>query len=315
MKILFIGRTEWLYNTIELISKKKEIKIIGIISSKESPEYQKSEDDFKDYSKELGIKYLSAAKLSKNKIIEIFGKEIDLAISVNYPTIISSEVISLFKLGILNAHGGDLPKYRGNAAAAWAIINGEKKVGLCIHKMIGGELDSGDIISKEYILLDDKISIEEIYSEFKKRIPKLFLKSVEHLMKDSRFVLEKQSKNSDQILRCYPRKPEDGKVNWSESAVKINRLIRASSEPYSGAFTYYNDEKIKIWKTEVIAEKSKWIGIPGQFAEFNNDGSLNVLTGKDKIKIIEMEKNNQRGKPNFFFKSVRDRFKNTTYDI
>ena len=38
-------------------------------------------------------------------------------------------------------------RYRGNACQAWAILNGEK-ISLCIHKMIGGELDSGDIITR-----------------------------------------------------------------------------------------------------------------------------------------------------------------------
>ena len=53
-----------------------------------------------------------------------------------------------------NAHGGDLPRYRGNACQAWAIINGENKIGLCIHKMIGGELDISDIIARDFLKID-----------------------------------------------------------------------------------------------------------------------------------------------------------------
>lgn len=69
--------------------------------------------------------------------------------SLNYSSIISQKVIDLFPLGILNAHGGDLPKYRGNACQAWAILNGETKIGLCIHSMIGGEVDNGNIIDRK----------------------------------------------------------------------------------------------------------------------------------------------------------------------
>ncbi|GAB1465742.1 hypothetical protein MASR2M54_12420 [Aliarcobacter cryaerophilus] len=51
----------------------------------------------------------------------------EIAVSLNYSSIISQNVIDLFPLGVLNAHGGDLPRYRGNACQAWAIINGEEK--------------------------------------------------------------------------------------------------------------------------------------------------------------------------------------------
>ena len=71
---------------------------------------------------------------------------------MNYVDVISKEVISSFRLGILNAHGGDLPRYRGNACQAWAIFrNGENKMGLCIHKMVG-KIDSGDILERGYDL-------------------------------------------------------------------------------------------------------------------------------------------------------------------
>ena len=74
-----------------------------------------------------------------------------MAISVNHLSIIDEDIINLFKYGILNAHGGDLPRYRN--ACLRPIINGEKKIGLCVHKMIGGELDNGDIISRDYFEL------------------------------------------------------------------------------------------------------------------------------------------------------------------
>ena len=69
---------------------------------------------------------------------------------MNYTGIIPQSIIDIFQYGILNAHGGDLPRYRGNARQAWA-HNGEKSIGLCIHKMIGGEIDMcGDIIARDY---------------------------------------------------------------------------------------------------------------------------------------------------------------------
>ena len=56
-----------------------------------------------------------------------------------------------------------------------------KKIGLCIHKMIGGELDSGDIIKRAYLDIDITTKIGECYKWMEDTIPKLFLNAVKEL--------------------------------------------------------------------------------------------------------------------------------------
>ena len=156
MKVIIIGRTKVLLDSAKLLHQKGH-EIVGIITSKAAPEYKVNEVDFENYAKELNVPFLHDPKIRIKTLDEKFGNtKPDIAISINYSGIIPSKVIDFFPQGVLNAHGGDLPRYRGNACQAWAIINGEKEIGLCIHKMIGGELDSGDIIAKDYLLIDDK---------------------------------------------------------------------------------------------------------------------------------------------------------------
>jgi methionyl-tRNA formyltransferase len=78
----------------------------------------------------------------------------EIAVSINETGVIPQEVIDLFPLGILNAHGCDLPKYTGNTCQVWAFLNGEKRISLGIHRMIGGEFDRGDIITRDYLSID-----------------------------------------------------------------------------------------------------------------------------------------------------------------
>lgn len=309
MKVLFIGRTEWLYNSILEISKIGKHEILGIITSKASFDYKVDESDFSILAKNLGTRFLFSNKLTKKEITDVFGNDIDLGISVNYVNIIDEEVIAMFKYGILNAHGGDLPQYRGNACSAWAIINGERKVGLCIHKMIGGELDSGNIIVRDYYKIQTNTYIADIYKWFEAVIPELFINALNLIEKDPNYFLERQSQKKQNILRCYPRTPEDGKIDWSKSAEEIHRLVRASSEPYRGAFSFEGNDKIIIWRTKLVDDSYNWIGVPGQFAEFDNQGFLNILTGQGKIKLIQIERNGIKDVPCNIYKSVRKRFK------
>lgn len=305
MKIAIIGRTEILYETVERFLK-NGYEIALIITSKEAPEYNKNSKDFEKLANKVGAKYIYTNRLDMYEE-EIKSTGCEIAISLNYSSIISQNVIDLFPLGVLNAHGGDLPRYRGNACQAWAILNGEDKIGLCIHSMIGGEVDSGNIIDREYLDIDINTKITKCWDWMSQRIPDMFLNSVKKLQKDSSYVLEVQSKDAKDALRCYPRVPEDGKIDWNKSSIEILRLINASNKPYGGAYCFYEDKKLIIWDAELFEDDEIFLSEVGQVAHINKDGSILVITGNGKLKINEIEYDKFLGKPSEEIKSIRKR--------
>lgn len=306
MKVAIIGRTEILYETAKLL-KEKGYEIALIITSKEEVEYTKTSYDFECLAAEWGIPFLHSSKITTAiDTIQECG-EIDIGVSLNYNGIIPKSVVSLFSLGILNAHGGDLPKYRGNACQAWAILNSEERIGLCIHRMIADELDSGDIISRDYFSIDLNTKITDVYRWISERIPDLFYDALERIRSDATYILQTQSNNPSDILRCYPRKPEDGKVVWSNSAEDILRLINASNKPYAGAFCGFNNSKLIIWDAELAGEE-KYLAIPGQVTRIG-DGFVDVATGSGKLKVKQVEYNNSLVTPDEIIISTRERLK------
>ena len=308
MKIAIIGRTEILYETVKLLLKNGH-DIPLIITSKEAPEYTKTEKDFKDLAQEINAKYLYTSKLSSKENIELIKEceHIDIAVSLNFSSIISQEVINLFPLGILNAHGGDLPRYRGNACQAWAILNAEESIGLCIHSMIGGEIDSGNIIDREYLSIDINTKVTECWNWMTERIPQMFLNSVQKLQKDKNYILESQSKDTKDALRCYPRTPEDGRIDWNESSEEILRLINASNKPYSGAYCFYDQKKLIIWDADIFEDDEIYLSKVAQVANINKDGSVILITAKGKLKINQIEYDGLICNPSEKIKSIRKR--------
>jgi UDP-4-amino-4-deoxy-L-arabinose formyltransferase/UDP-glucuronic acid dehydrogenase (UDP-4-keto-hexauronic acid decarboxylating) len=308
MKIAIIGRTETLYNTALLLLE-SGYKISLIITAKGSPEYTKNAKDFEKLASSINATFINTARIigkEKVKVISALEK-IDIGISMNYVSVISQKVIDLFRLGILNAHSGDLPRYRGNACQAWAIINGEEKIGLCVHKMVGGELDSGDIIVKDYFPININTKIGETHEWMTLRTPQMFLDALRKLEEDPSYVLEVQSKNPQDALRCYPRIPADGRINWQNPSKEILRLINASSEPYSGAFCDYNGEKVTIWDAELYEDDEVYVAASGQISQINSDGSIIVICGDGKLKVNIIEINGDRLAPSHFIKSIRKR--------
>lgn len=309
LSIAIIGRSELMYNTMLKIHE-NGIHINYIITAKEAPEYKYTSKDFENFAKQNNIGFLHTPNLNVKDIQTLNKKwgKADIGISVNYSGVISKEVIDLFSLGVLNAHGGDLPRYRGNACQAWAIINGEDKIGLCIHSMIGGELDSGKIIARKYFKANIDTRVGQVYKWMEELIPELFLESIIKLSENKDFYLEEQSANPKDALRCYPRNPEDGKIDWTKSNEDIIRLINASSEPFAGAFAEFNNQKIIIWRAELHQDNEIYLAVPGQISVINKDGGeIIVICGEGKIKIIEIEVDNNRVKPTIFFKSLRSR--------
>jgi methionyl-tRNA formyltransferase len=303
-RIAIIGRTEILYKTALQLCKQGH-KIALIVTAKEAPEYTKTAEDFRVLAEDLGIPFAHTPRIAEISDVIRSLSPIDIGVSLNYSGMIPQSIIDRFSLGILNAHGGDLPRYRGNACQAWAIINGEQQIGLCIHRMVGGELDSGDIIARDYYPLDIRTKITSVYEWMSDRIPELFSEALARLERDPAYVMEVQSKALNDVLRCYPRKPEDGRIDWRKSNIEILRLINASSKPYSGAFCELEGQKMIVWDAELPPEEN-FLAVPGQLMKIGQ-GFVDVACGIGKLRLTTVEYRGEVSVPNVLFKSLRQR--------
>ncbi len=309
MRVIVIGRTEILYETIELLIAKGHTVPL-IITCKEAPEYTRGISDFMTLADKIGSGFLQTAKVNDAEVVRsIKSMQPDICVSVNYSGIFSQEVIDIFPHGILNAHGGDLPRFRGNACQAWAILNGEKKCGLCVYKMKGDILDAGKIILREYLDIDEATTVGMIWKWMSRQIPGMFLEAINLLNEKPEFFIEDSTESKIPAIRCYPRLPEDGLINWGNKNIDIVRLVNATSEPYGGAFTFYENKRIIIWKAVIKVDEEAFLGVPGQVAAINDDGTIDVICGYGKINIQHIETpDGVRCLPTLIIKSTRKRF-------
>tara|TARA_B100000686_G_scaffold320271_1_gene371765 strand:- start:119 stop:1039 length:921 start_codon:yes stop_codon:yes gene_type:complete len=304
MRIAIIGRTEILYDAA-IFLRNSGHEITCILTAKEAPEYARSLNDFMALANSWGIPFAAGSNIIEHADF-LRDSNSEIAVSVNYTGIVPQSIIDLFPLGILNAHGGDLPRYRGNACQAWAILNGEDRIGCCIHKMIGGQLDNGDIILKEYLNIDQNTKITAIWDWLNETIPGLILKAIEKLSVAPHYILESQSKNPEDILRCYPRRPEDGKICWEQSAIAILRLINASNKPYAGAFCDYEGETMIVWDAEIVGDEEIFCAVPGQVIRIHRH-SIDIACGRGKLRLNDVEIDGVTGAPARWIKSTRKR--------
>lgn len=302
IRVGFIGRTKALYNTISLIKSSEKFKICFIWTCKDENYYNFDWKNFEKIAKELNCPFV------KNSEIKINSKcfDADLVISLNFINMIPKAFIDKFKYGILNAHLGDLPRYKGNACPNWAILNNEKEIALSIHKM-NEKLDDGPIIIKNKYKLNPNTYIGDIYDWFDDQAPILLYEGVNKIINGYHPKSQK-----GRSLRTFPRKPEDSKLNFSADIDWNYRLIRASSKPFNGAFCFLNntDCKITIFRAIPININYDFSAVSGQIIEvFENDLSFLVSIGNRILKITNYSINGLSTQNSFLIisKSMRNR--------
>ena len=289
MRVAALGRTRILLNSIyRLHEAGHEIVLIGTCT--EAPEYGVSPRDFEELACKLGVNFFNDARINSPEILELLKKsQADIAISVNWLTTIKEEAVSAFRFGILNAHAGDLPRYRGNACPNWAILAGEKRLTSTIHLMDPKAVDEGPIVLQRHLPLQKNTTIGDIYAWFYSSVPEMFFKAVEGLASGT-IIPRDQPNDPSLALRCYPRIPADSFINWKDTAEYLGRLVRASSNPFNGAYTYWKDKRLTVWQAVAVPFPCPSLAMPGQIVWRSPEkGEVGVATGDGALVLQEVQ--------------------------
>jgi methionyl-tRNA formyltransferase len=283
MRFAVLGRTEMLFNAIEKVEAQGHtLALVG--SAEHSPESVVSSDTFRDLAKARNVPFFHAVRLGANEAAAIRDARVDFIISMNWPTLINTEVVEAGKGRVINAHGSLLPLLRGNACPNWAILLGHKQTGFSLHHVEAAGFDIGDIVLQRSFPLNDDVYIGDVYDWLRTEIPLGFAEAARLLFSPG---FKPQVQKHALATRAYSRRREDAQIDWNKSALDVHRLIRASSRPFPGAFTRHEGRQdIVIWRAEQVALDMESYAIPGQVMWFEN-GQPVIACGDGAIRITE----------------------------
>jgi len=199
----------------------------------------------------------------------------ELIVLAGYGQIVKKDFISLTKLGCINLHGGKLPEYRGSSPMNWSLINGEKEFTISIIQIDEG-VDTGDILIEKSFQISINDTIKELQEKANKAFPELLVNAIEKIEQGTlRPKKQDESKSSYYPLRF----PDDGLILWDiYTAEEIHNRIRALTDPYPGAFTFFNGHKLKLLKSELTSRP--FYGEPGRIYRKTKDKIL--ICAKDQ---------------------------------
>ena len=278
MKIAIIGGVQ----STEIVIKNlythnfKDVYIWGY--KPENTKFVSGWRDLELVAKKFKYKYKNFIKIN-NIEEELLKINPDIIFAVGISQIIPVSIITIPRLGCIGFHPTILPKGRGRAPVPWLILENSK--GASTFFLIKKGIDDGPIISQVEFEVDSKDTANSIMNKLLKA-ETIALEEVILMIKNNKIISMEQ--NEKDASWYGKRDPNDGLINWTDTAKNIDCLIRASSHPYPGAYTFSDEVKIIIWEASLFSKKIK--GVVGKILiVFDIDHSFVVQTSKGLIHI------------------------------
>jgi methionyl-tRNA formyltransferase len=174
--------------------------------------------------------------------------EPDLMVVVAYGQIVPADILAIPRRGAVNVHASLLPRHRGAAPIAHAILAGDPLTGVTIMKM-DEQLDHGPILARRATPISGQETAPELTNRLAALGAELLVETLEHLDKITPIEQDHQLATSAPRLRR-----EDGTLDWSMGAVEIDRHVRAL-QPWPGVTLPTPRGRIKILSGHIEGDR------------------------------------------------------------
>lgn len=284
MRVIFMGTPDFSVGTLQaLIDAGHEVVLV--VTQPDKPKGRGKSMQFppvKEAALEHGIEVYQPRRVREPECVEYLRSfDADIIVVVAFGQILPKEILEMPKYGCVNVHASLLPKYRGAAPIQWAVINGEKVSGVTTMRMDEG-LDTGDMILKEEVVLDEKETGGSLFDRLSGVGAKLCVRTLEAI-EDGTAIYTKQDHAA--TTKTTLIKKQFGIIDWNKPAAEIECLIRGLN-PWPSAYTYLNGKTLKIWAAAVKDETSD--KEPGELTEVTKH-SVGVQTGDGILMLEEVQ--------------------------
>ena len=288
-RIVFFGTPSFAIHTLQGLLKGAD-QVVGVVTQ---PDREKGRgrkvviSPVKELALRHGLIPLQPEKAKGEAFQEALkGLEADLMVVVAYGQILPRSVLDIPKHGAVNVHASLLPKYRGAAPIAWAILNGERVTGVTTMVMDEG-MDTGDILIQTETLIGNGETCETLHDRLASLGAQLLSETLEKMKAGT---IRPIPQDHSKATFAPPLKKEDGHIDWNKEAEEIDRQVRAFN-PWPGAFTELGGLLLKVYKGE-IREKAP-SGKAGTVVWVGSD-FIEVETGKGSYLLKEVQLEGRR---------------------
>ena len=252
MRILFAGTPEIALPSLELLDKNGYVA--AVLTSPDASRGRGrslSPSPVKAMALDLDIPVFTPQRLGREAREEIAGIGADLLAVVAYGKIFGPRFLELFPKGGINLHPSLLPRHRGPAPLPFSILNGDREWGFSVQR-IALEMDAGDILLQKSYPLTGTETTGDLSALSAERGAEAMLEVVRAIEQGTEKEVPQQHSEAS-YTRLLAK--DDGLIDWNKPAKTLVRMVHAFN-PWPGAYTHFQGQKLTIWDAAAIAENS-----------------------------------------------------------
>lgn len=237
--------------------------------------------------KERGIAAITPADPKSEELhAQVAALQPDFIFSFYYRHMLPVPLLALAKRGAYNLHGSLLPKYRGRVPVNWAVLHGETETGATLHEM-AAKPDAGAIIAQTAVPILSDDTAFEVFGKLTVAAEQTLWAALPDLIEGR---APRVFNDLSQGSYFGGRKPEDGRIDWSQTAQQVYNLHRAVAPPYPGAFFDQAGKRFMIVKARLSDADATGLK-PG--LNLAGDTILGVCGDGRALRILELQADGQ----------------------
>jgi len=264
VKVIYWGTPEYSIPTLTAIHNEGH-EILAVVTQpdkKRSRGGKLSPSPVKNKAIEMNIDVFTTCKISDDERLKniLADLKADIYIVVAFGQLLPKSILDQPPLGCWNGHGSLLPRWRGAGPIQWSILKGDLTTGVNIMHMEEG-LDTGPILLEEVV----NLGINENAGELSKRLSNLtalnMVRAISMISRVNGGTIDKaisqlnpkkQASIKREITYARQIKKTDYLLNWQDTSIELHRKVLAL---FPNAYVIYNGKRLKIQKTEPLAEE------------------------------------------------------------
>jgi methionyl-tRNA formyltransferase len=284
LAVVFAGTPQFAIPSLEAIAGSRH-RIAAVLTQPDRPSGRGrhvAPSPVKELALALGLTVRQPASLRNadaEKLIASFAP--DVMVVVAYGLLLPPAILAIPRLGCLNVHASLLPRWRGAAPVARAILAGDARTGVCIMRMEEG-LDTGDVMLRRQTAIGTRETAGELETRLAREGGGAIVSALDALAAGTAS-FERQ----DEAQATYAAKlaKSEAKLQWAESAAALERRVRALN-PRPVAEATLDGAQLRIH--EAIAVKAPPGPVPGTVLSADAAGIL-VMTGDGALALKRVQ--------------------------
>lgn len=282
MRIVFMGTPDFAVPTLKALVE-NGYEVVGVFTQPDRPKGRGNKvvaSPVKEYAVSQNIPVFQPERIKRDGVEDLKALKPDLCVTVAFGQILSQEILDIPTHGTFNVHASLLPKHRGSAPIAWAIMQGDKEAGVTTMVTFRG-IDNGDMLLKAATPIQTGETTAELTERLSHIGADLLIETVKQLEAGT---LVRTPQNEAEMTYDPMLTKEMGIIDWTMTAQEIVNRVHGLN-PWPGCSTAMAGGRLKILRAATTVGS----GAPGEIIMADPKAGLVIAAGEGALSVLQLQ--------------------------